>query len=127
MRIQIDVMLFPVIITKKVGLGLTAKLTFLEMTIGEFITVVSSASDHLIEVGANSDFFGHFSVKRSNEVFAFIHSSLGKLPATFVIRPMTDEDLSILRFAKNSSNVGTVRSHKLRIKQGKDDSRDKAD
>lgn len=120
MGIEPDVVLFPVVVAEKVGLNLTAELLFLEMAVGEFVAVVGSRGDDGVFVSRHSGFLLHLAIQRGDEIFPFVDSSLGELPASRIAHALCDENLSALRLAENRSNVGTVGGHAVgKIDSGK--------
>jgi hypothetical protein len=63
-------------------------------------------------IARNSNLLLDFPIESRDEIFAFINSPLGKLPAPGMVFSLANQDFTRFRYPENGSNVGSVGGHK---------------
>src|SRR6056300_947762 len=110
-RVEIDSVLFAVVVAEKISLHLSAELFLFEVAVWKLVSVSGPCCSDFVFVRPDSNFLLHFTIESPDEVFSLVDSALGELPTALVANSLGNQDFSALRFAENRSYVGSIGGH----------------
>jgi hypothetical protein len=117
-RVEIDCVLFAVVVAEKISLHLSAELFLFEVAAWELVSVCGPRCSDSVFVRPDSNFLLDFAKESPDEVFSLVDSALGELPTALVANSLGNQNFSVLRLAENRGYVRSIGGHTVGSRGG---------